>query len=353
MNKGLKVTLIILAIVLLLVAALAGLAYGYYVSKMNQLQTDPTRDPNETLSPSEMSELNTNPFGSEMEDLVGNLPQVIPTFPNLQKPDERPEYLDHVTNILLIGTDERSAEFTNKARGDTCMLLSINTAGDAPVVSLVSFERGMGMPILTGKYAGQWDWLTHLFRYGGAEMMMESIEACFDIEVDYYVRVNFSTFTTGIDTLGGVDVEFTSKEAEYFNKYYDIEAVVGTNHLDGVHALRYARLRQIDSDWKRIERQRKIVAAAISKVKDKNLAELDALLDTCTSLVRTNLTQSVITKLMIEMVPGLGNVTVQQMTIPVKGTYGSHKVMGDRSAFAPDFEENTRLLHEMIYGIGK
>jgi hypothetical protein len=39
------------------------------------------------------------------------------------------------------------------------------------------------------------------------------------------------------------------------------------------------------------------------------------------------------------------------MTIPAKGTYGSQKVMGDRSAFAPDFEENTRLLHNMIYGL--
>lgn len=353
MSKGLKVTLILLAVVLLLVSALGGLAYGYYLNKLGNLRPDETRDPNETLSPSEMSELNTNPLGSEMEDLVGNLPQVIPTFPNLNKPDERPEYLDHVTNILLIGTDERTAEFTNKARGDTCMLLSINTSGDSPVISLVSFERGMGMPILTGKYAGQWDWLTHLFRYGGAEMMMESIEACFDIEVDYYVRVNFATFTAGIDTLGGVDVQFSKKEAEYFSTYYDFDAVVGMNHLDGVHALRYARLRQIDSDWQRIERQRKIIASAITKVKDKNLAELDALLDTCTSLVRTNLTQSVITKLLLDMIPGLGNVTVQQMTIPAKGTYGSHKVMGDRSAFAPDFEENTRLLHEMIYGITK
>ena len=45
------------------------------------------------------------------------------------------------------------------------------------------------------------------------------------------------------------------------------------------------------------------------------------------------------------------NVKIQQMTIPAKGTYGSQKVMGDRSAFAPDFEENTRLLHNMIYGL--
>jgi LCP family protein required for cell wall assembly len=256
-----------------------------------------------------------------------------------------------VINILLIGTDERSKEFTHKARGDSCMLLSINTAGDHPVVSLVSFERGMGMPILSGKYAGQWDWFTHLFRYGGAEMMMESIEACFDIELDYYVRVNFNTFTQGIDALGGVDVEMNSKELAYFNQAWGFEGKVGINHLDGKYALRFARLREIDSDWKRIERQRKVIASAINKVKNKSFSELDALIDTCTQLVRTNVTEELVTKIMLRVVPGLTNVEIQQMTIPVKGTYGSHKVMGDRSAFAPDFEENTRLLHNLIYGL--
>lgn len=352
-HLGMRVTLILLLILLLLIVGVAALAYGYYHDIMGSLRPDETRDPNETLSPSEWSELETDPFGDEMEGLIGSLPLVEPTMPSLGGNDkeERPEYLDHVVNILLIGTDERSKEFTHKARGDSCMLLSINTSGDSPVISLVSFERGMGMPILSGKYAGQWDWFTHLFRYGGAEMMMESIEACFDIELDYYVRVNFATFTEGINALGGVDVEMNAKELTYFKDAYGFNGQVGINHLDGKHALRFARLREIDSDWKRIERQRKVISAAIYKVKDKSFAELDALLDICTQLVRTNLTEDVVTKVMLNVVPGLTNVKVQQMTIPAKGTYGSQKVMGGRSAFAPDFEENTRLLHNLIYGL--
>jgi LCP family protein required for cell wall assembly len=351
-NLGLRITMILLLIFLLLIVGVGALAYGYYHDVMGNLRPDETRDPNETLSPSEWSELETDPFGSEMDDLINNLPLVEPTMPSIGSTEgERPEYLDHVINILLIGTDERSKEFTHKARGDSCMLLSINTAGDHPVVSLVSFERGMGMPILSGKYAGQWDWFTHLFRYGGAEMMMESIEACFDIELDYYVRVNFNTFTQGIDALGGVDVEMNSKELAYFNQAWGFEGKVGINHLDGKYALRFARLREIDSDWKRIERQRKVIASAINKVKNKSFSELDALIDTCTQLVRTNVTEELVTKIMLRVVPGLTNVEIQQMTIPVKGTYGSHKVMGDRSAFAPDFEENTRLLHNLIYGL--
>jgi anionic cell wall polymer biosynthesis LytR-Cps2A-Psr (LCP) family protein len=142
-----------------------------------------------------------------------------------------------------------------------------------------------------------------------------------------------------------------SKELAYFNQAWGFEGQVGINHLDGKHALRFARLREIDSDWKRIERQRKVIAAAINKVKNKSFSELDALLDTCTKLVRTNVTEDLMNKILLSVIPGLTNVKIQQMTIPVKGTYGSQKVMGDRSAFAPDFEENTRLLHNMIYGL--
>lgn len=349
-HRGAQILLVILMVILLLLMVVVAAAYAYYLRIIGNLQPDETRDPNATLSSSEMADLNSNPLDKDMESLLDSLPTVNPTIPtnNATVPKE---YTEHVTNILLIGTDERTQSFTYKARGDSCMLLSINTSGSAPVVSLVSFERGMGMPILSGQYAGQWDWLTHLFRYGGAEMMMQSIEACFNIKIDHYVRVNFATFTAGIDALGGVDVTFSSKEAAYFNEHYDINAVTGVNHLNGTHALSYARLRSIDSDWQRIERQRKIIAAAINKLKTKNLAELDALITTCTSLVRTDLTQDAITKLLLEVVPGLPNVTVQQMTIPQKGTYGSQKVMGGRSAFAPDFEENTRLLHNMIYGL--
>ena len=72
------------------------------------------------------------------------------------------------------------------------MLLSLNK--EKYTVKLVSFERGMGVPILSGAYEGQYDWLTHTFRYGGADLMMREIQECFRIKIDRYIRVNMKTF---------------------------------------------------------------------------------------------------------------------------------------------------------------
>ena len=91
-------------------------------------------------------------------------------------------------NILLIGTDERTENFSNNARGDSCMIMSIGKKVGS--LKLTSLERGMGVPILDGKYKGKYDWLTHAFRYGGAALMMREVRECFKVDVERYIRVN-------------------------------------------------------------------------------------------------------------------------------------------------------------------
>jgi LCP family protein required for cell wall assembly len=256
---------------------------------------------------------------------------------------------DDVINILLIGTDERANNYSTNARGDACLLLSVNTHGDHPVISLVSFERGMGVPILSGQYAGQWDWLTHTFRYGGADLMLQEIQHCFKVEVDHYVRINFKAFEAGIDAIGGVTVHFDEAEATYFrdgNINYDIYP--GYNHLNGKDALAYARLREIDSDWQRIQRQREVIFAALEQVKSMDLAQIDSLINYLLTLVRTNLPEEVITEILL-LAPSLPKAEFQQMTIPQKGTYGGMTGMGGRPLFAVDFETNAQILHDFLY----
>lgn len=349
-NKGkkrfgvLKVLGIIVLVLILLMAALLGLAYGYYRSKIAMLQPE---DPvTETLSISEEAELNDNAqdLVDEMANVLGTEPQVEVTEATIPMAEDK-----DVINILLIGTDERSHAYSTNARGDACLLLSINTHGDHPVISLVSFERGMGVPVLSGQYAGQWDWLTHTFRYGGAELMLREIQECFKVDVDHYVRVNFNAFEAGIDAIGGVTVEIDDAEATYFRTTGLIPDVyAGQVHMDGEEALLYARLRSIDSDWQRIQRQRKVILGALNQLKTMDLAQIDSLINYLLTLVRTNLSENVITELLL-LAPSLPSAQFQQMTIPQKGTYGGMTGMDGRPLFAVDFETNAQILQDFIY----
>lgn len=257
-----------------------------------------------------------------------------------------------VFNILLIGTDERTAEFNTNARGDACLLLSLNKASGT--MHLVSFERGMGVPILEEEYEGQYDWLTHTFRYGGADLMMKEIQECFKVDVTHYIRVNFNTFVDGINALGGVNIELTQAEADYINraeseKNHIQHVSVGKNHLNGATALYYARCRKIDSDWFRIGRQRTVIQAALDQVSDLSLLEINDLLDTILPLIQTNLTNGEIFSLVLNM-PQFLEKKLEQATIPLENTYGSMKGMGGRSLYSVDFEANAKALQEMLYG---
>lgn len=258
----------------------------------------------------------------------------------------------NVFNVLLLGTDERKDEYSTNARADSIMLLSVNK--ETKNMKLVSLERGMGVPILEGQYQGQYDWLTHCFRYGGANLMLKEVQECLRVDVNRYVRVNFNSFAEIIDAIGGVDIELTALEAQGLNGEVRTNArtkhkvTEGMNHLDGYDALQYARLRYIDSDWKRIERQRNVIQTVVHKAKDLNLLELNEVADMILPLINTNLTKSEVLNLVL-FAPNVIGKDIEQMSIPKKGTYGGMKGMGGRSLYAVDFETNANILREFLY----
>ena len=252
-------------------------------------------------------------------------------------------------NILLIGTDERTENFNDNARGDSCIIMSIGKKDGS--LKLTSLERGMGVPILEGRYEGKYDWLTHTFRYGGADLMMREVRECFKLDVERYIRVNLATFKKGIECVGGIDVILTAAEAAYINKNIGRTGyTAGLNHLDGTAALSYARCRKIDSDWHRIERQRNVIQSVVNKTKDLSITELNDMLNNVLPLVQTNLTKLEITELLL-LAPKYRGATIDQMTIPIKGSYGGMRGLGGRSLFSVDFETYAKALREFIYGV--
>lgn len=343
----------IITAILLVLLLLVGTVVWYVWSKLSLIQYQTggsgavqATEPGETYDDYEEEEEEEG----DLVDISGlEISETVPVIP-----DTEIEEKDEIINILLIGTDERSTTFSTNARSDSMILVSINK--DDKTVKLVSLERGMGVPVLEGEYEGEYDWLTHIFRYGGAELLTKTVEHCFRVEVDHYVRVNFTSVTTVVDAIGGIDIELTQAEAWHLNsvnyrknRFDQSNMQEGTNHLDGTSALALARLRSIDSDWQRVERQRRVITACVNQLKGSSLKQLNDLLDQVLPLIQTDMTMLEIADLMLYS-PNFLNSTFDQMTIPKQGTYGGMTGMGGRGLFAVDFEVNSQILKEFLYG---
>lgn len=331
-NKKKKGKIVAAVIILIILAILIG-GFAFVKGKLNLIDYDDGKKEYATIQEGDEDQIDLDLSGLEQVD-----PQGIPSGEI---------YKDkNVINVLLLGTDERTKDFSDNARSDSMMLLSINLKDHT--AKLVSLERGMGVPILEGPYKGQYDWLTHCFRYGGADLVMKEVRECFRVDVERFVRVNFTSVESIVDLLGGIDVNLSVAEAEYLNARPGRNYSAGVCHLDGKAALDYARTREIDSDWQRVKRQQTVIQACADKLKGSSVSTLNELLNQILPMVQTNFTQGEITKLMLEAPEFLG-VEFERMTLPEHGTYGGMIGMGGRSMFAPDFAENAKILREFLY----
>ena len=330
----------VLLAILLVVLLLLGSGWMFYQSKLNKLDFDDGKQEIDTTVQTPLDDMDIPDLGEAPE--------------NADELDDAPEdeiyHDDDVMNILLLGTDERSKKFNTNARADAIMVLSLNMKDHT--IKLVSIERGIGVPI-PGRND---DWLTHTFRYGGAALTMETVREQFRLDVDRYIRVNFAAFKDGIDAIGGVDLNFTQAEIDYLNvgmpELHSNPLSLGVNHVDGNVALNYARLREIDSDWKRIQRQRNVVQAALNQVAHSDLLTLNKLADTILPTIKTNLTKGEITSLLLEVPAFLAEgIHMEQMTIPTRDTCWNSVGVDGRKLIGVDFAANAKILKEFFYGV--
>lgn len=264
--------------------------------------------------------------------------------------------------ILLMGTDERAAagagtefnsELRTNARSDCCMLFNLNFTNST--VSVVSLERAIGVPVTNAPGNLTMDWLTHVFTYGGATTMMKTVAQQFDVNVQRYVRVNITIAGNIVDAVGGVDITLSKEEADALNGITNRDTMTkahvkaGVNHLDGHDAIAYARLRSVDSDFHRVQRQRNVIQAAIDQTKKLSLTQIDSLLNTVLPMLQTNLTKAEISAL-IGKAPQFIGVQMRQMTLPLKGTYYSKYNEEARSMMMLNMPETQSILHQFLFG---
>ena len=273
------------------------------------------------------------------------LPSPAPLTETVPSPAARAEYeeLHGIMNILLIGTDERVESYDDRGRGDVTMLCSLDM--DEKTVRLISFERSTGMP-----WAGHGDiMLSSTYAYGGPELTVSAISSRFDIPIDAYVHVDFEGFSKIIDAMGGIDIYLTAEEANAVNEdmWYDNVYSEGDCHLNGPSALRYCRLRRIDDNWHRVQRQRNTIQAVITKAKTLRVAGIKKLAETAIPLVDTSFTKAQMLRLVLAA-PKFAGVQAEQMTVPDRERIWTYE--GEEGAVTGcDHAFESRRIKQFIY----
>ena len=206
------------------------------------------------------------------------------------------EVIDNYTNIAVFGLDSRKNNL-DRALSDMIMIVSINN--ETKKVKVVSVYRDT--LLLFGEDGDMnFEKATHAYNKGGGEWAVRMLNENFDLNIKDYVAVNFDAVYSGVDAVGGVDIDISSKEQKDINRYIEeLNRVNGTNspyiyetgvlHLDGIQATAYGRLREIDSDYARTERQREVMMELFKSVKGASVSKLKKLVDTLAPKILTTL----------------------------------------------------------------
>ena len=350
--------------------------------------------------------LNAEPVSEELQEEIRNALENADFVPTSEL-DENNLFInrnlpDNVINILLLGVDTRNAELIEEdvKLADVQIILSLNTeTGD---VKLSSILRDT---VVVNPFTGVRSPINYSLRsfdskgkfHDDPQRAIATVNYNFEMNIQYYVMINFRGVAAIVDQLGGIDMELTEGEAANINyylkknaksilKHYDtkeakaarVELKVedGVQHLDGLQALMYARLRQnktkkkynLGDDWQRTARTRNLLDKLLQKVLKGNTDIIDLVSfsveyinsnmnpATMFDLIRTVLGGNIISKL------GSGDSIMEQFRIPMGSaddntkTWSYVQEKGDLygkiwlSKTNGNLQKNIEGLHEFIYG---
>ena len=292
---------------------------------------------------------------------------VVSKLDKLQKPKVDPEKVEvndtiqestlesmkGYTTVALFGLDTRQAgQLGSGNRSDTIIIASINN--DTKEVKLVSVYRDTYLDLTNGKF----NKCNGAYSAGGPQQAMSMLNKNLDLDIQYYISVDFAAMTKTVDLLGGVDIDVDETEIEHLNNYIvetsEVTGVkttpltqTGLQTLDGVQATSYCRIRYTaGDDFKRTERQREVIMQIVSKAKTMDISQVNDIIDAVFPLAATNYTNDEL----LAMAP-------QLLTYDIVDTTGfpfdkvAATVKGKGSCVIPvNLEDNVKQLHEYLFG---
>ena len=238
-----------------------------------------------------------------------------------------------IKNIALFGVDSRNGDFTGLS--DVIMILSVDGVhGKLKLTSILrDSELSINGETLNGDYVNYTAKINNAYQLGGPELAIRTLNRNFGLDIRKYVTVNFANMAAIVDAFGGVDMELTAEEVGAINDnlwalsqevedqkerdmangtyeeqtyseikstdyFPDVNGEIniaygeyegGTYHLNGNQAVAYGRIRYVDSDWGRVERQQKVFSALVGKVTELSWSDYPSLIQQMMPYCKTNL----------------------------------------------------------------
>lgn len=216
---------------------------------------------------------------------VGGLAKLPGVQQDTTGPDKR-------VNILVMGLDRRPEEGDSPTRSDTMFVLTIDPQSKTAGILGMPRDLLVEIPNLNGEGYYR-DRINSVYMKGekrgypggGTALVRQVLERNFSITIDHHVIIDFEGFVELIDALDGIDVYVPEavRDSQFLPKERPEVSVVafevGLQHMNGRTALDYARIRYGSDDLKRVQRQQRVIFAAIAKATELNLVDVGKLTD--------------------------------------------------------------------------
>ena len=310
---------IIISTISIVLAVVVGVVIGYYSYVKSKIYADP-------------SEIEVKTVEKKNEEEVDY------------------EEVEGITNVLLVGTDAR--DLKESARADSIIIATLDNNNKE--IRLTSLFRDTLVDIDGyGPYK-----LNAAMAFGGINLLKDTIQETYNINIDKYIIINFWGFEAVIDQMGGLEIDVKDYQLDELNKY--IGESTGGNDcpvtesglqlLNGKQALSYARIRKgVGDEFERTERQREVLFKVAEKLRETKPTKYLGIMNSMLDYINTNidLLEALNMAYTIYKFPSL---ETKQIHIPVTELADDMNYGGEIGwVFIMDREQNTKILHDFIF----
>lgn len=319
-----------------------------------QPQTTPAKAepaPKPVLEPAASPDLTPEPEPLPLSELY---PQSRLSQAQLEAIKAQNANIKEFVNVLVVGVDRRGSR--GEANADVIIIASLDKRHGR--LKLVSVLRDLYVPI-EGYESGR---INSAAAKGGMPLLLKTVNDALHTDISNYVLLDFYMFEKVIDELDGVTVRMSAEEISAandniagLNKQRNVEylwdgfifAEPGNVRLNGKQALGYVRIRKIDSDFTRTNRQFKILNSIYAKFRSKSLPEQYALLYKLMPLLETDLSAAQITEYAYSAL-AINTQGLMHETVPYEESYATKRV-NRSSVLVFDMPLNAWRVHSFIY----